>query len=74
MLASDPQSLLCDPGEASGKRGDPDQWVLHHRELQGLHHAASFRHQAHRAEENGGYVAGDETSLFFICSQHTFVT
>lgn len=59
VFAPDPQSLLCDPGEASGKRGDTDQRVLHHWKLQGFHNAASLWHQTHRAEENGGHVAGD---------------
>lgn len=54
----DPSRLLCDPGEAAGERGDSDQRVLHHRELQGLHHAAGVRNQTHRAQEDGGHVAG----------------
>jgi len=57
--SADPACLLCDPGEAAGERGDADQRLLHHRELQGLHHAAGLGHQAHRAEEDGGHAAGE---------------
>lgn len=59
-MCSDPSCLLRDPGEAAGERGDSDQWLLHHWELQGLHHAASVRNQTHRAQEDGGHVAGGE--------------
>lgn len=55
----DPSCLLCYLGEAAGKRRDSDQWVLHHRELQGLHHAAGIRDQTVRAQEDGGHAAGE---------------
>lgn len=59
---SDPTCLLCDPREAAGERGDPDQWVLYHWELQRLHHAAGVRNQTHWAQEDGGHVAGGKTN------------
>lgn len=60
-VSSDPACLLCDPGEAAGERRDSDQRVLHHWELQGLHHAAGIRNQTHWAEKDGGHVAGGKT-------------
>ena len=62
-VCSDPTCLLRDPGEAAGERGDSDQRVLHHRELQGLHHAAGIGNQTHRAQEDGGHVAGGENEF-----------
>lgn len=55
----DPSCLLRYLGEAAGKRRDPDQWVLHHWELQGLHHAAGIRDQTLRAQEDGGHATGE---------------
>lgn len=59
-MTSDPAGLLRHPGEATGERRDADQRLLHHRKLQGLHHAAGVRHKAHRAQEDGGHAAGEE--------------
>lgn len=55
---SDSAGVLRHLGEAAGERGDPDQRLLHHRELQRFHNAAGIWHQTHWAEEDGWHAAG----------------
>lgn len=61
---SDSAGILRHLGEAAGERGDPDQWLLHHRELQRFHNAAGIGHQTHWAEEDGWHAAGETWTLW----------
>ena len=59
---ADSSSILCAARKTFGERGDTDKRLLYHRELPGLHLAASIYHYTLGAQEDGRHAAGTTIS------------